>query len=75
MVRIVYGGKAGWVGNDSHLTPSNPEFLPPGKRDVARAKKLLAEAGYPKGITLPTVYFTASWPEIPRLRARWWRRR
>jgi peptide/nickel transport system substrate-binding protein len=34
---------------------------------VARAKKLLAEAGYPNGITLPTFYFTASWPEFPRV--------
>lgn len=39
----------------------------PIKRDVALAKKLLAEAGYPNGITLPTFYFTASWPEIPRV--------
>jgi peptide/nickel transport system substrate-binding protein len=41
--------------------------VPYPKRDVARAKKLLAEAGYPNGITLPTFYFTASWPEIPRV--------
>lgn len=68
IVRIVYGGKTGWAGNDSHLTPSNPEFLPlAAKRDVARAKRLLAEAGYPNGITLPTFYFTASWPEVPRV--------
>ncbi len=68
LMRIVYGPKTGWVGNDSHLTPSNPEFLPrPVKRDLARAKQLLAEAGHPNGITLPTFYFTASWPEIPRV--------
>lgn len=68
VVRIVYGKETGWVGNDSHLTPANASFLPrPVKRDVARAKKLLAEAGYPNGITLPTFYFTASWPEIPRV--------
>jgi len=68
VMRIVYGANTGWVGNDSHLTPANPEFLPVTfKRDVARAKKLLAEAGYPNGITLPTFYFTASWPEIPRV--------
>jgi peptide/nickel transport system substrate-binding protein len=67
--RIVYGGpKTGWIGNDTHLTPANESFLPrPVKRDVARAKKLLAEAGHPNGITLPTFYFTASWPEIPRV--------
>lgn len=68
VMRIVYGGsKTGWVGNDSHLTPANVAFLEAPKRDVARAKKLLAEAGYPNGITLPTFYFTASWPEIPRV--------
>ena len=68
VVRIVYGAKTGWIGNDSHLTPSNAAFLPrPVKRDVAKAKRLLAEAGYHNGITLPTFYFTASWPEIPRL--------
>jgi peptide/nickel transport system substrate-binding protein len=66
--RIVYGPKTGWVGNDSHLAPANDSFMPrPIKRDVARARKLLAEAGYPNGITLPTFYFTASWPEIPRV--------
>ncbi|MBL0144149.1 MAG: hypothetical protein IPP91_19095 [Betaproteobacteria bacterium] len=68
VMRIVYGAKTGWVGNDSHLTPANPEFLPiTFKRDVAKAKRLLAEAGHPNGITLPTFYFTASWPEIPRV--------
>jgi peptide/nickel transport system substrate-binding protein len=68
VMRIVYGAKTGWIGNDSHLTPANAAFLPrPEKRDVARAKKLLAEAGYPNGITLPTFYFTPSWPEVPRV--------
>jgi peptide/nickel transport system substrate-binding protein len=68
VVRIVYGAATGWVGNDTHLTPANASFMPrPVKRDVARAKKLLAEAGYPDGITLPTFYFTASWPEVPRV--------
>lgn len=66
--KIVYGKRAGWVGNDSHLAPVNSAFLPRKvKRDVAKAKALLAEAGYPKGITLPIFYFAASWPEIPRV--------
>ncbi len=67
VVRIVYGAKTGWAGNDTHLTPANAAFIAPVKRDITRAKKLLAEAGYPNGITLPTFYFTASWPEIPRV--------
>lgn len=67
VMRIVYG-KSGWIGNDSHLTPANAAFLPrPVKRDVALAKKLLAEAGHPNGITLPTFYFTTTWPEVPRV--------
>lgn len=65
--QLVYGDSMGWSGNDSHLAPSNAEFLPPIKRDIAKAKQLLAEAGYLNGITLPTFYFTASWPEIPRV--------
>lgn len=67
VTQLVYGESMGWSGNDSHLAPSNAEFLPPLKRDIAKAKQLLAEAGYPNGITLPTFYFTASWPEIPRV--------
>jgi len=67
VMKIVYGAKTGWIGNDSHLTPANLSFVPFPKRDVAKAKKLLAEAGFPNGITLPTFYFTASWPEVPRV--------
>jgi len=68
IVRIVYGKNAGWVGNDSHLTPANASFTPlPRIHDVARARALLAEAGHPNGITLPTFYFAATWPEVPRI--------
>jgi peptide/nickel transport system substrate-binding protein len=67
IVRIAYGGKFGWVGNDSHLVITDPAFVPrPGGRDVARAKRLLAEAGHPNGITLPTLYFSPQLPEVPR---------
>ncbi len=66
IVRIAYGGKYGWVGNDSHLVATDPAFLArPAKRDVALARKLLAEAGHPNGITLPTLYFSPQLPEVP----------
>ena len=67
IVRIAYGGKHGWVGNDSHLVITDPAFVPrPGGRDVARARRLLAEAGHPNGITLPTLYYSPQLPEVPR---------
>ena len=47
MVRLVYGPGQGWVGNDSHLVAADANFLArPQGRDVARARRLLAEAGY-----------------------------
>jgi len=68
IIRIVYGKDAGWIGNDSHLTPVNASFLPLERsHDIAKARALLAEAGYPDGITLPTFYFAATWPEVPRV--------
>ena len=69
IVRVVYGGpKFGWVGNDSHLAGNDPNFAPlPVKRDLAKAKALLAEAGFPNGITLPTMYYAPQWPEMPRV--------
>ena len=64
--RIAYAGKLGWVGNDSHLVSTDPAFLArPVKRDVTLAKKLLSDAGYPNGITLPTLYFSPQLPEVP----------
>ena len=67
IMRVVYGGSAGWVGNDSHLVAADTNFVArPVKRDVARAKKLLAEAGFAKGITLPTLYYAPQWPEMAR---------
>ena len=66
IVRVAYGGKSGWVGNDSHLVITDPNFVPrPKGRDVARAKALLAEAGYPNGITLPTLYYSVQMAEVP----------
>ena len=63
IVRVVYGGNAGWIGNDSHLVAADANFAPrPLKRDLVRAKALLAEAGHPNGITLPTMYYAPQWP-------------
>jgi peptide/nickel transport system substrate-binding protein len=42
----------GQVGEHHHVSPVHPEYakLPMFQRDVAKAKKLLAEAGYPSGL-------------------------
>jgi peptide/nickel transport system substrate-binding protein len=42
----------GSPGEHHHVSPIHPEYakLPPFQRDVAKAKKLLADAGYPNGI-------------------------
>lgn len=67
IVRIAYAGRYGWVGNDSHLVITDPNFVKrPGGRDVAKAKKLLADAGFPNGITLPTLYWSPQLPEVAR---------
>jgi peptide/nickel transport system substrate-binding protein len=67
IVRVVYGRNAGWVGNDSHLVAADDNFVArPVRRDIARARKLLAEAGHPNGITLPTLYYAPQWPEMAR---------
>ncbi|MCC6471440.1 MAG: ABC transporter substrate-binding protein [Alphaproteobacteria bacterium] len=42
----------GLPGEHHHVSPVHPEYakLPPMDRDVAKAKKLLADAGHPNGI-------------------------
>jgi peptide/nickel transport system substrate-binding protein len=45
----------GAIGEDHHVAPIHPEYTtstPAPKRDTEKAKALLAEAGYPNGITL-----------------------
>lgn len=50
---LIFAGD-GDVGEDHHVSPIHPEYfpLPPLKRDVAAARKMLAEAGYPNGVEL-----------------------
>jgi peptide/nickel transport system substrate-binding protein len=44
----------GQIAENHHVCPIHPEYaaLPPMKRDIEKAKKLLADAGYPDGITV-----------------------
>jgi peptide/nickel transport system substrate-binding protein len=51
MLRLAYRDM-GVVGENFHVAPFQPDYakLPPVARDVAKAKALLAEAGYPDGI-------------------------
>ena len=44
----------GQIAENHHVCPVHPEYaaLPPLTRDIEKAKALLAEAGYPDGITL-----------------------
>ena len=63
IVRVAYGGQYGSVLNDSHLMAVDPAFVPmPKIHDVAQARALLAEAGYPDGIDLGTLYWS---PQLP----------
>lgn len=53
MLQVAYRGE-GTVGDNFHVAPTQPDYLAlePMGRDVAKAKALLAEAGYPDGIDL-----------------------
>ena len=53
MLNLALRGQ-GLVGEDFHVAPIQPEYfkLPPVKRDVGQAKKLLADAGHSSGLNL-----------------------
>lgn len=50
---LIYRGR-GDVGEHHHVSPIHPEYfpLPPLKADPEQARKLLAEAGHPDGLTV-----------------------
>lgn len=56
MVDQVFSGH-GFVGNDMYAVfdPAYPDDLPQREQDIAEAKRLLAEAGYPDGISVELV--------------------
>jgi len=53
MLKFAYRGM-GVAAENTHVSPTQPDYahLKPRRRDVAKAKALLAEAGHPDGIDL-----------------------
>ena len=67
----------GMPGEHHHVAPIHPEYakLPPVQRDVAKAKALLAEAGYPGGVDVEfTCKTTPAWePAAAAIMAEQWK--
>lgn len=66
IVEVAVAG-LGITGEHTHVSPANPEYakITPFKRDVAKAKSLLAEAGYPNGIEVELVVPTdIPWEQV-----------
>jgi peptide/nickel transport system substrate-binding protein len=53
VIDIVFRG-TGTIGEHHHVAPVHPEYarLPAVGQDIPKAKRLLADAGYPNGLTL-----------------------
>jgi peptide/nickel transport system substrate-binding protein len=66
ILALAYFGE-GLQGHDHHVCPLHPEYCdkPIPKYDPQRAKQLLKEAGYPKGLDV-NLAFGSGWPPIVR---------
>jgi len=67
LLDLAYRGK-GAPGEDHHVSPIHPEYakLPVQQQDHAKARRLLASAGYPKGIeiTIDLGNTSGNWEQV-----------